>query len=232
MCKYAKGLKIHQARIGCRPDREQSQCTDLPDGLSGETQENHIQDEDHSAENLHNDDQEQAIESPVSGTGLGSQSSRAEPDSSKLKHVKWPAMDDTQWRDFDTDVNKILEQVSAGTVVRKQVESMTKLIYAVGEERFGLRSSGGKKVAGSKKNRRQLEIERLRRDLRNLKKQYVKVSELEKIGLQGLRDHLRSRLKELSKAERIRTARKEKTRKRARFLSNPYGFVKETLEQK
>lgn len=167
----------------------------------------------------------------MSATGLGSQSSRAEPDSSRLEHVKWPAMNDTQWRDFDTDVDKILEQVSAGTVVRK-LESMTRLIYAVGKERFGLRTSGGKKAAANKKNRRQLEIERLRRDLRNLKKQYVTASELEKIGLQGLRDHLRSRLKELRKAERIRKARREKTRKRARFLSNPYGFVKETLEQK
>ena len=88
MCKYAKGLKIHQARIGCRPDREQSQCTDLPDGLSGETQENHIQDEHHSAEDLHDGDQEQADESPVSGTGLGSQSSRAEPDSSSTSHAR------------------------------------------------------------------------------------------------------------------------------------------------
>ena len=154
----------------------------------------------------------------MSGTGLGSQSSRVEPDSSRLDHVKWPAMNDTQWRDFATDVDKILEQVSAGTVLRK-LESMTRLIYAVGKEIFGLRTSGEKKAAESKKNRLQLEIERLKKYLRNLRKQYVKTSELEKIGLQGLRDYLRSRLKELRKAERKRKARRE-NRKRARFLSN------------
>jgi len=114
VCKNAKGLKIHQSRMGCRPDREQRQYTDLPDSLSGETPENHSQDEHHSAEDLHDDDQEQADESTVFGTGLGSQSSRAEPDSSRLNHVKWPPMNDIQWRDFDTDVDKILELVSAG----------------------------------------------------------------------------------------------------------------------
>jgi len=146
MCKNAKGLKIHQSRMGCRPDREHSQYTDLPDGLSGKTQKNHSQDEHHSAEDLHDGDQEQADESPASGMGLGSQSSRVEPHSSRLEHVKWRAMNDTQWRDFDTYVDMILEQVSTGTVLRK-LESMTRLIYAVGKERFGLRTSGGKKAA-------------------------------------------------------------------------------------
>ncbi|KAH3887849.1 hypothetical protein DPMN_011871 [Dreissena polymorpha] len=34
------------------------------------------------------------------------------------------------------------------------------------------------------------------------------------------------------KAERIRKASREKVRQRARFLSNPYGFSKEVLEEK
>ena len=42
----------------------------------------------------------------------------------------------------------------------RKLETMTRFIYTVGKERYRLRTSGGKKVAGSKKNRRQLEIER------------------------------------------------------------------------
>ncbi|XP_052281250.1 uncharacterized protein LOC127878762 [Dreissena polymorpha] len=192
------GLKIHRSKKGCQPDPEQRQCTDL----SCETQEDHSQEEHHSADDLHESEVEQVDEPTRTEHDLGSQGSRTDD---RLERIKWPAMNDKQWKEFDEDVDGIVEQVLLGTVERK------------------LRTA---------KNRRQIKIEKLRKDLRNLGNQYRQASELEKMGLQKLRDHTRRRLQDLRKSERIRKARREKARQRSRFLSYPYGLSKETLEEK
>ncbi|XP_052240804.1 uncharacterized protein LOC127851227 [Dreissena polymorpha] len=223
ICKKARGLKIHRSRKGCQPDPEQRQCTDL----SGETQEDHSQEEHHSAEDLHESEVEQVDKPTRPEHDLGSQGSHTDD---RLERIKWPAMNEKQWKEFDEDVDGIVEQVLLGTVERK-LRSMCRLIYAVGKERFGVTPSERKQTTVAK-NRRQIEIEKLRKDLRNLGNQYRQASELEKIGLQELRDHTRRRLQDLRKAERIRKARREKARQRSRFLSNPYGFSKEILEEK
>jgi hypothetical protein len=193
--------------------------------LSGEAQEIHSQEEHHSAEDLHDSEREQAEEPSTADSDLGSQGSQ--PESNKLERIKWPALNERQWKEFDEDVDCILEQVSAGTAERK-LKSMTALIYVVGKERFGVISSGGEQVAIVKKNRRQLALEKLRKDLRNLRNLYGRASEVERISLQALRDQLRCKLQEL----RIRKARREKAKQRSRFLSNPYGFSKNILEEK
>ncbi|XP_052236077.1 uncharacterized protein LOC127847893 [Dreissena polymorpha] len=223
ICKNARGLKIHRSRKGCQPDPEQRQCTDL----SGETQEDHSQEEHHSAEDLHESEVEQVDKPTRPEHDLGSQGSHTDD---RLERIKWPAMNEKQWKEVDEDVDGIVEQVLLGTVERK-LRSMCRLIYAVGKERFGVTPSERKQTTVAK-NRRQIEIEKLRKDLRNLGNQYRQASELEKIGLQELRDHTRRRLQDLRKAERIRKARREKARQRSRFLSNPYGFSKEILEEK
>jgi len=48
----------------------------------------------------------------------------------------------------------------------------------------------------------------------------------EKRGLAEIREKLRSRLKTLMTAERLRRKRRERTRKRAAFIANPYRFIK------
>ena len=98
-------------------------------------------------------------------------------------------MNDKQWKGFDEDVDCILEQALAGTVDKK-MKTMTGLMYAVGNERFGLLPSDGNENAVYRKNRRQTEIEKLRKELRSLRSQYRKASELERIGLHQIRDQL------------------------------------------
>lgn len=169
ICKNARGLKIHLSRKGCQSDPEQRQCTDL----SGETQEDHSQDEHHSAEDLHESEVEQIDEPTRTEHDLGSQGSRTDD---RLERIKWPAMNDKQWKEFDEDVDGILEQVLLGTVERK-LRSMSRLVYAVGKERFGVTPSERKQTTVTK-NRRQIEIEKLRKDLRNLGNQYRQASEL------------------------------------------------------
>ncbi|XP_052268376.1 uncharacterized protein LOC127869755 [Dreissena polymorpha] len=103
ICKIARGLKIHRSRKGCQPDPEQRQCTDL----SGETQEDPTQEEQHSAEDLHESEVEQMDEPTRTEHDFGSQGSRTDD---RLWRIKWPAMNDKQWKEFDEDVDSIVER--------------------------------------------------------------------------------------------------------------------------
>ncbi|KAH3849786.1 hypothetical protein DPMN_092190 [Dreissena polymorpha] len=54
---------------------------------------------------------------------------------------------------------------------------MSRLVYAVGKERFGVTPSERKQTTAAK-IRRQIEIEKLRKGFRNLRNQYRQASEL------------------------------------------------------
>ena len=68
-------------------------------------------------------------------------------------------MNDKHWKEFNEDVDGIVEQVLLGTVERK-LRSMCRLIYAVGKERFGVTPTERKQTTVAK-NIRQIEIEKL-----------------------------------------------------------------------
>ena len=81
-----------------------------------------------------------------------------------------------------------------------------------------------------KQNRRQQEIQTLRTEINDVTKQYSRANEEEKEGLNELRSILRERRNNLQRAERIRKARRERGKKRAMFVANPYKFTKATLD--
>ncbi|XP_063442557.1 uncharacterized protein LOC134722855 [Mytilus trossulus] len=81
-----------------------------------------------------------------------------------------------------------------------------------------------------KHNRRQQEIQTLRTEINDVTKQYKRANEEEKEGLNELRSILRERRNNLQRAERIRKARRERGKKRAMFVANPYKFTKATLD--
>ena len=65
-----------------------------------------------------------------------------------------------------------------------------------------------------------------RREIRSLKKLYKRASKKEHQPLEELRGTLRGELKILRQAEWHRRRRKERSRKRVNFLSNPFGFAR------
>ena len=81
-------------------------------------------------------------------------------------------------------------------------------------------------------NRREREIKRVRKELNTLKRRWKKAPEEEKIGLHQLREIMRSKLKHLRKAERLRAGRKMKAERRSQFVKNPYKFTKTLLSNK
>ena len=65
----------------------------------------------------------------------------------------------------------------------------------------------------------------MRRDLRQLSKQFKKATEVEKTALSDLRDNIRDQLKVARRTERIRRRRKERDRAGSRFTSDPFQFT-------
>ena len=134
-----------------------------------------------------------------------------------------------EWGRFDGDVETILECTQRGSMESK-MNAMTTIVYSVALERFGEleRKAPSKEVP----NRRTEEIALIRRDLRNLAKQYKEASDLEKEALSSLRADLRARLNSLRKAENHRRKRRERAKKRASFTRDPFSFTKKTLGDK
>ncbi|XP_060589724.1 uncharacterized protein LOC132744948 [Ruditapes philippinarum] len=152
---------------------------------------------------------------------------RQQPTSSERKQkIAWPKMNDKGWTLFDEDLYLVLQSTLIGAVGRK-LEALTSLTYTLGNERFGLENKPNLPQPPPVPNRRLCEIKKIRLELRSLRKQYKQSSTVEKEGIKQLRQQIRSRLMSLTNAERLRRKRREKTKKRTAFISNPYKFTKE-----
>ena len=114
--------------------------------------------------------------------------------------------------------------------IDKRLQTMTTLIVEYGAERFGVLEYREKPAFT--RNRRATQIKKLRGELRSLKKQFKKASAEELQPLSELREALRAKLKTIRRAERIRKRRKERSKTRARFIANPFGFAKKLLGDK
>jgi len=72
------------------------------------------------------------------------------------------------WERFDGDLDTILSVAFRDEVDRK-IRTLSAITYAVGKERFGIQERKTPKPV--KPNRREMEIKRLRGELRSLRKQ-------------------------------------------------------------
>ena len=93
-------------------------------------------------------------------------------------------------------------------------------------DRFGEEVKRDKKDVVQQPNRRQLRKGELRRNQRQLKRQYAEATEEERRELQMLLDEINRQIMTLSKAENLRKRRKKKTKTRQDFYENPYQFAK------
>ncbi|RXN19664.1 reverse transcriptase [Labeo rohita] len=204
-CKNSHGLKIHQARMKCLESKHVSQRTDV---TSDETQEELSQEAPHSA---------QSLRVPLTASpGLLLQA--------KVR-IKWPqACKTAVWRQFDEDVDKVLEAIEKGDVDRR-LQAMTTIISSLAQERFGVEEKRSTPTTYSM-NHRAAKIRKIRQELKSLKKQYKEASEEQRPPLEELRAVLRKRLMTQRRAEWHRRRRKERSRKRASFIANPFGFTK------
>lgn len=138
--------------------------------------------------------------------------------------VKWPGTGDkTAWRSINDDLKGMLAGLK-GTAESK-LNRLGKVIYDYGVARFGVVQRNGK-GQDLVKSRRQVEIETLVKESRQLRKQWKKGSEAEREGIEFLQDELKSKLVKLRRAEAMRKRRKKKERARVAFYRDPFRFVK------
>ena len=224
--------------MGCPPILRLTQRT----GELGETEEEMNRETHHRVQHLHVSEEgasDSASSESILEDSLMDLGQRQEPaaerqessDSVCRPRVKWPCSKSKEWSKLDDDLDNVLEVVLAGNVDKK-IEAMTEVVYRMGLDRFGPdeKNKGGKVAHDS--NRRTRLITSIRAELRQLRKQYRRANPDEKAGLAELTDSLRERLSSLRKAERYRKNRRERARKRASFIKNPYGFMKKMLGDK
>nr|AAN12398.1 polyprotein [Tetraodon nigroviridis] len=234
ICKNPRGLKIHQTKMGCLASVQPEQRARFSLSESREVParaEPYGPQQPHSPEALGETQEERGQESPHSAQNLRAQVAQAPDNPQHHRRVKWPpASKVSEWQQLDEDLEGILESTAKGGVDRK-LQTMTTLVISFATERYGTME---KRAAPEKytKNRRAEKISQLRQELRVLKKQFKGASEDQKPGLAELRCTLRKKLLTLRRAEWHRRRAKERAKKRAAFLANPFGFTKQLLGQK
>ncbi|XP_060086247.1 uncharacterized protein LOC132565620 [Ylistrum balloti] len=186
------GLKINMTKMACAPILRLTQRTWQPD----ETEEEVVQDSNQSDYSVHEPDNDRDTPSEVLEEEHGQQAPvtdqpRQGPDHSGRKgKIKWPPSNSkAEWKKFDEDVDAILAASSAGGVDRK-IEGMSAIIYNVGLDRLGLeeQKQQGRSI---NKSRRQQEMAKLRKYLRQLARQYRLASGTLTAGKEEVEDHLR-----------------------------------------
>lgn len=170
VCKNPPGLKIHQTKMGClrKPVVYHSI---VPYTAPGETEEDPGPDTPHSAQNLH--------------------APQATPRSRPSEHrwILWPAANkESEWQQFDEDVDKALEATAKGDVDQR-LKTLSTFIISIAFDRFGTKEQRDTKttIAAPIPNRREIKISQLRQELRVLRSQHSKASNEEKAALAKLR---------------------------------------------
>lgn len=103
------------------------------------------------------------------------------------------------WKQFDDDVDQILEVTVKGEADRK-LQAMTTIIVSIAAERFGEEE---KKSSGTtySKNQRAVRIHNIRQEMKALKSQYKEAGDEERIGMAQLMCILRKKIRVLRRAE-------------------------------
>ena len=121
----------------------------------------------------------------------------------------------------------MLQSATRGDVERR-LSFMTTIMTSLASERFGCVKSRQPRMPYTA-NRRVNKMKDLRRVIRSLKELYKRARIEERQPREEFRGTLRGELKTLRRAEWHRRRRKERSRKRASFLSNPFGFARTLL---
>ena len=146
------------------------------------------------------------------------------------RKVKWPkSCSRSEWATIEIDLVAKLESLK-GTAESK-LERIGEVIYAYGEEMFGVVEPRTRAADEVELSRRQREIRRLVKEKRQLSRQWKKASEEEKAGIDVLQAEIRERLSSLRRAENHRNQRRKREKTRASFFRGPFRFLKGLFTQ-
>ncbi|KAI4887727.1 hypothetical protein NFI96_005939 [Prochilodus magdalenae] len=176
-------------------------------------------------------EEEPGPESPHSAQTLQAPPALPQVMHSEQRRIKWPATNKVrEWCQFDEDVNHVLEATNRGNADQR-MRTMCTMIISIAAERFGMKEQPSARAEGGP-NRREMKISQLRQELRLLRKQYKQAKQEEKSGLEELRNILRRKLTTHRREKWHRRRGRERARRRAAFMANPFGVTKKILGQK
>lgn len=106
---------------------------------------------------------------------------------------------------------------------------LTEIMYNLAKKRFGTAERKENIKAMKQTNRREREILNLRKEMKSLNKRYKVSNAEEKEGIKEITSSLRERLKRLRRVEGTRKLRKQREKRRAQFIKDPYNFTRSLL---
>ncbi|GFR65403.1 reverse transcriptase [Elysia marginata] len=204
-----RGMKIHRTKMGCLNKSFQQQRTALADNTS----ENQSRAQNYSAKEIQAEDQElrQLI-------------------NAKRQKINFPAtIAVEQWEDLDSKIVLKLDSLIGDSTLEHKLATFGDIVYQSSLETFGAKQYQSK--GPPKRSRRQCEMDKLRKQKRNLKKQMKAANSEEKKGLQEIWQHLKAKHSALSRAESARKKRNQKRKNQERFLRDPFQFVRRLFQQ-
>lgn len=132
------------------------------------------------------------------------------------ERIKFPlTSESTTWANLDRELCEQLEEKVKGPLNDK-IKSFTEVIYSCCLSKFGTIKKQPKKTPGL--SRRQKEIQDIRRQKKDARRQWKAAAEHEKEGLKEMWGMLKRRHSDLCKAERQRKKKHDKQRCRQDFM--------------
>ena len=151
----------------------------------------------------------------------------------RREKIKWPKANDlSSWSKFEEAVLKNVKKGKTGQfTVDKDLERLAEGIYQTGLEEFGIMDKVKKKKNPIVISRRRKEIEKVKREKKNLRTQWIAANEGEKMALLQLYEDIKKRLRHLMRCERKLERRKKRKFTRSKFIENPFKFAKTLFQE-
>ena len=206
-------MKIHRTKKGCMNSMMNLQ--QRPASAADKTSENQGQDSNHSAKDIHADDSDEEF---VQALDAKRQKLNLPPASAKMD---WEKLDEKIVHQLDTLIGK--------STLEHKLATFGDIVYGTCRDIYGVKQPRPKPPP--QKSRRQREMDNIRKEKRNLKKQMKAASEFEKQGLQEIFDVLKAKHSALSKAESARKKRSKNKKSKECFFRDPFQFARKLFEQ-
>ncbi|GFO24220.1 reverse transcriptase [Plakobranchus ocellatus] len=143
------------------------------------------------------------------------------PSSDKRHKINFPpASSGKQWEDLDSKIVLKIDPLLGKSTLEHKLTTFGDIVYQTCLDTFGAKQHQTK--CPPQRNRRQLEMDTLRKQKRKLKKQIRAASSEETNGFLVIWRQLKARHSALSRAESVRKKRSQKRKNQERFIRDPF----------
>ena len=153
------------------------------------------------------------------------------PPADRNEKIRWPASNDKSWKEFDVRTSEKLKTRQRDKQFQEKMKIHCDVVYEEGVRWFGLLDKSRQAAASQvQPNRRQLRIESLVGERRELRKKLRKANtDIERDGYGALLKVLAEKLMSLRRAEARKKKQAQRRRTNRLFKLNPFRAVKNIL---